>query len=214
VPRRRSPLLCCSAALRESQFRNERGSGAGAGSPLPRSLHSHTLPRFAGEGWQTWRTRTSPSPAKHREGALRARGPRREWDSNPRGVATRRFSRPVHSTALPSLQTASRRATGPIVPVDYTASRASCRLVVRRRAASCNPSRGIRAAAPPPAAASCEPLASLGADGARRAGQGVKVVVARTRPPWLRWVIRMRYSCPAASGDALTSSPAPNGTAP
>jgi hypothetical protein len=30
---------------------------------------------------------------------------RREWDSNPRGLSACRFSRPVHSTALPSLQT-------------------------------------------------------------------------------------------------------------
>jgi hypothetical protein len=32
-------------------------------------------------------------------------GWRREWDSNPRGLSACRFSRPVHSTALPSLQT-------------------------------------------------------------------------------------------------------------
>jgi hypothetical protein len=51
--------------------------------------------------------RTSPgtlaSARGSSTGSIRIEPQRREWDSNPRGVATRRFSRPVHSTALPSL---------------------------------------------------------------------------------------------------------------
>ena len=54
-------------------------------------------------------SRRQPQAAQHQQAASesrRRRAQRREWDSNPREPQSQRFSRPSHSSALPSLRTA------------------------------------------------------------------------------------------------------------